>query len=365
MHAQELDTSTLNLAHSLKETLSDVVAFYFAAHRAHWNVTGEDFSQYHKLFLDIYEDTYQSVDGFAERIRILNYFPDTAIDMITQSKVQDTSTTTDALALAADLLNLNGKVLDTLSNAFIIADAAQSQGIANYIAERLDAHEKWSWQLRSCLAPQESTVDNTDLVLAESTPKTMMFSADTRIALANKAKEHNENVPSDKKVSVDMLSVVYRRGAQSAATVRATPALIASIGMDRVNSFLRLVTSHRPSNVNYKQDNDVLPVTHPLRASIAAAGSQHTDALAHAEYLRDQLVTRIAAEEEHESPEHVLFSMAEYSGLGYETMPAFRGAWLRAVTAQEDPYVRVLSLATKLYSSKDADLLPTRKYYAQ
>lgn len=363
MHTEELDTPMLNLAHSLKEALSDVVAFYFAAHRAHWNVTGEDFSQYHKLFLDIYEDTYQSVDGFAERIRILNYFPDTAIDMLTQTKVQDTATTTDALTLAADLLNLNGKVLDTLSNAFIIADATQSQGIANYIAERLDAHEKWSWQLRSCLAPQESTVDNSDLILAESLPKPVVFSADTRIVLAAKVKQHNETAPSDKKVSVDMLSVVYRRAAQSASAVRATPALIASIGIDRVNSFLRLVASHRPTNANYKQDNDILPITHPLRMSIAAAGARHTDAAALAGYLHEQLTTHVVNEEEHESPEHVLFSMAEYSGLGYETIPAFRAAWLRAVASHEDPYVRVLSLATKLYSAKDADLLPTRKYY--
>jgi hypothetical protein len=53
--------------------------------------------------------------------------------------------------------------------------------------------------------------------------------------------------------------------------------------------------------------------------------------------------------------------MAEYSGLGYDVIPALRGAWLRGVRDGEVPFNRAYELATKLYDSKDADLLPRKR----
>ncbi len=359
MDTQELDTLALNLAHTLKDTLSNVVGFYFAAQRAHWNVTGEDFSQYHELFGHIYTDTYGSIDGFAENVRKLNYFPDSIIDMITQSKIQDDSTTTDALTLAADLLHKNEDLIDSLASAFTVATTVNSQGIADYIAARIDAHEKWSWQLRSCIAPVERT--DSSIVIAESTPKQIEFSPDTQVVLANKVASHNAKLPSDKRISLDTLSAVYRRGAQSAVAARVTPSIIASIALERVDNFLRLVASGRPANPSYRYDNDLLPSTHSLCA-VTSSAAQGT--ASRAEYVKSQLAVHIAAEEEYESPEDILFSMAEYSGLGYETIPAFRAAWLRALSAHEDPYVRVMTLATKMYESKDSDLLPVRTKHA-
>jgi DNA-binding ferritin-like protein len=35
--------------------------------------------------------------------------------------------------------------------AFHVAEEADEQGVANFIAERIDAHAKWQWQLRSIL----------------------------------------------------------------------------------------------------------------------------------------------------------------------------------------------------------------------
>lgn len=68
--------------------------------------------------------------------------------------------------------------------------------------------------------------------------------------------------------------------------------------------------------------------------------------------------TTILPEEEYSSPEHALFSLAEYSGLGHEIVPALRATWLRAVSEGDDPFARVTDLATSTYESPDADLLP-------
>ena len=40
-----------DIAGCLQQLLADVVGMYHKAHGYHWNVEGQDFSQYHSLFL--------------------------------------------------------------------------------------------------------------------------------------------------------------------------------------------------------------------------------------------------------------------------------------------------------------------------
>jgi len=55
----------------------------------------------------------------------------------------------------AELLSDNEKMIDLLNGCFVSAEDENKQGIANFIAERLDAHEKHSWMLRSILKNRE------------------------------------------------------------------------------------------------------------------------------------------------------------------------------------------------------------------
>lgn len=89
--------------------------------------------------------------------------------------------------------------------------------------------------------------------------------------------------------------------------------------------------------------------------SITAAGALAPEQIP---ALPDQVV--LHDEEYYASPEHALLAMAEYSGLGYTTLPAFRAAWKRGVEDKEGPrpFYRACALAEKLYDSIDADLLP-------
>jgi len=50
-----------------------------------------------------------------------------------------------------ELLANNGQMIDLLNQVFQAATDENKQGIANFIAERLDAHEKHGWMLRSYL----------------------------------------------------------------------------------------------------------------------------------------------------------------------------------------------------------------------
>jgi starvation-inducible DNA-binding protein len=55
----------------------------------------------------------------------------------------------------AELLSDNGKMIDLLNSCFSSAESENKQGIANFIAERLDAHEKHQWMIRSILKNRE------------------------------------------------------------------------------------------------------------------------------------------------------------------------------------------------------------------
>ena len=94
------------------------------------------------------------------------------------------------------------------------------------------------------------------------------FSESVTNSLKNKVKEHNAK--SDRKVTLGMLKAVYRRGAGAYSTSHRPGISRAAWSMARVNAFLRLVKSGKPSNPKYKQDNDLLPSSHPRKSKKAS-----------------------------------------------------------------------------------------------
>lgn len=143
------------LVGALYVLLSEATSFYHKAHGAHWNVVGENFSAYHKLFKKIYEDAHESLDPIAENLRKLNSpAPAELKDLADMANETSRSEGYDAEALAADLYAANEKLIENIMVAFKAATDLNEQGIANFLAERQDQHKKWSWQLRASLAPE-------------------------------------------------------------------------------------------------------------------------------------------------------------------------------------------------------------------
>jgi hypothetical protein len=287
--------------------------------------------------------------------------------------------------------------------------------------------------------------------------KKINFDAKTETTLKNKVAEHNETAPKGRKASLSMLKAVYRRGA-GAFSVSHRPGMTRNQwAMGRVNAFLRLLKSGKPSSAAYKTDNDLLPASHPrstkksasamtasglipeeqalaealvwvtskygkfdqdgdgvwagytpaydndkkdigvkcsncvffqgtecqiISLEIEAEGKcrfavipegvvdvstvplrdeEDMELLLATAYAEAQLLTELREESEYDSPEEVIFSMTEFSGLGYDAEQAFRASWLRAVRNNDDPFKRVSLLASMTYDSLDADLLPTRE----
>ena len=168
MTSEEDEMAEMNqvpdLQEELTELLADVFSFYLRAHGAHWNVVGTDFAEYHELFAKIYEDTYSSVDPIAENLRKLgSKAPFTLPQFIALRTLDDSNiASSDARVLATDLLNANDVLILGISDAFNCATWSGQQGIANFLAERLDAHQMWKWQLSASLGIEPAPLDLTE-----------------------------------------------------------------------------------------------------------------------------------------------------------------------------------------------------------
>jgi starvation-inducible DNA-binding protein len=119
----------------------------------HWNVEGPDFSQLHKFFGKIYDEVYgNSIDRTAEYIRAMqDYAPGSFERFAELSQIQGQTKIPRARLMIEELLQNNDQMLNLLNECFAAAEQENQQGIANFIAERIDAHGKHGWMLRSFL----------------------------------------------------------------------------------------------------------------------------------------------------------------------------------------------------------------------
>jgi starvation-inducible DNA-binding protein len=385
--------SKQDLAQGLAGLLGDTVTFKFLSHGYHWNVRGKHFAQFHEFFSDIYEDADSAVDPLAESIRKLGFdAPFLLQDLAALSCIQPRPVSADPVDMAGSLYEANNYIIDNLKNIFTVANALNEQGIANLLAERIDMHQKWQWQLGTIIgadatativevtAPVVVNVDdmgksNADLpvvassdvvdqpdapvyvsnIKANSYPtKRVTFSTETESMLSKMAKTYNSKAGTDDPISVATLRAVYRRGVR-AFTASGQPESERDSWADaRLRAFVSLLENGKPSNARYTQDNDLLPITHRLSTVDRSQG------LTASLVASRDLVAEIKPESAYSSPEDAIYSLAEYSGLGYEAVPAFRAVWKRAIDNYEPPFNRAVELATMLYVSRDSDLLPKK-----
>ena len=98
----------------------------------------------------------------------------------------------------------------------------------------------------------------------------IVVSPATRTTLRNKMQEHNKKGKGSK-ASMGALLTVFRRGAGAFSTSHAPNMSRNGWGVARVNAFIYLLRTGRPSNPNYKQDNDLLPKGHPRAKRVSKA----------------------------------------------------------------------------------------------
>jgi len=144
----------MDLVDGMKVFLASDFTLYLKTHEAHFNVTGMFFPELHKLFQKQYEDLWENFDTIAEKIRELDHFvPLNMRSFGTLSVIEEFDTVLDAKGMIERLMLDHERMIIFLNKLFKIASAADNQAIMNYIADRLDAHAKMRWMLRTMLNP--------------------------------------------------------------------------------------------------------------------------------------------------------------------------------------------------------------------
>ena len=139
------------LTTAIKVLLANATVMYYKAHQFHWNIEGAEFTQYHEFFGDLYTDVYNSVDPIAELLRKLDDYAPVSLDELFKFKTLKEETTRVELLkdIFTSLIAANQEVLDSLNKVFTIANTNKQQGVCNFIADRIDTHQKHAWFLRA------------------------------------------------------------------------------------------------------------------------------------------------------------------------------------------------------------------------
>lgn len=97
---------------------------------------------------------------------------------------------------------------------------------------------------------------------AKKPNKSISMSKETESKIRAMMTKHNAKGKGSK-ASMGALKSVFRRGAGAFSSTHAPNMSRTGWGIARVKAFLYLLRNGRPSNPNYKQDNDLLPSSHP------------------------------------------------------------------------------------------------------
>ena len=140
------------VASELTKVLADSYAVYLKTHGYHWNVRGPEFFALHNLLEQQYRDMWEALDDVAERIRALGEFaPQAHSAFANLTSIKDGDPENDAPTMLKELMKDHETVIATCRAALTVADDEGDDVSVDLLTQRLAAHEKSAWMLRSTL----------------------------------------------------------------------------------------------------------------------------------------------------------------------------------------------------------------------
>lgn len=156
-----MDKANIGLAPKTRQkvidVLNDIVAdqyvLYTKTRNYHWNVTGEDFSQYHKLFEEQYSAIDEDIDDVAERIRALGGKTRATLnEFVRESSLKEQPAKyPPAKVMIANLLADHETVIRNLRKDIEICDDVDDVGTEDFLTQLIEKHEKTAWMLRATM----------------------------------------------------------------------------------------------------------------------------------------------------------------------------------------------------------------------
>lgn len=144
----------MSIETKLLDVYCDNFVAYYIFHSMHVNITGRNFVGDHKLLDKVYTDSQENIDTIAEVVRTLGYrVPTTLTDIVECASIAEEDTeylsADEMLQLALDTTGaLIRCYRELIEECGTHVDCAH---ISNFAQDRVLAHEKFSWMLRSTL----------------------------------------------------------------------------------------------------------------------------------------------------------------------------------------------------------------------
>jgi starvation-inducible DNA-binding protein len=140
------------VAAELTKVLADSHAVYQKTHGYHWNVRGPEFFTIHTLLEQQYRDIWEALDEIAERIRALGELaPQGASAFANLTSIKEGDPELDAMAMLKELMKDHETLIATSRAALKVADDDGDDVTVDLLTQRMAAHEKFAWMLRSTL----------------------------------------------------------------------------------------------------------------------------------------------------------------------------------------------------------------------
>lgn len=138
----------------LRIVLASNFSLFLKTQMFHWNVEGPNFNDYHAFWAGVYTDLYAQNDLLAEFIRQSDEYAPGSLKVYSEiSKIDDEEKFPNAEEMFATFLSNNDVMITLYNQLYQLAESAEEYQISNYAAERLTAHKKHAWMVRSILKP--------------------------------------------------------------------------------------------------------------------------------------------------------------------------------------------------------------------
>jgi len=145
-------TASFTVASHLSRFLADTYVLYIKTQNFHWNLKDSRFYSLHLLFESQYEDLAEAIDEIAERIRMIDHpAPASMQEFLKLAHLKEAAGKYTGDKMIAELCRGHEEIAAFLREHIETVQELGDEGSADLMIQRLRAHDKAAWFLRSHL----------------------------------------------------------------------------------------------------------------------------------------------------------------------------------------------------------------------
>ncbi len=135
---------------NLNQLLASYHVYYQNLRNFHWNISGENFFELHRLFEELYNDAKVKIDEVAERVLTLRFKPMSHLSAYLEiSHIEEAKKDFSDRDMINEILQNHSTLISQMRSILEAAEEVGDEGTIDMIAGFLADLEKRSWMLDS------------------------------------------------------------------------------------------------------------------------------------------------------------------------------------------------------------------------